>query len=79
MIRNKETVMLFGSKSDPEVKEALKKIVRGGRKVEVVPRPSHDTGTGPCGNHLCHCQGSCQEAEQLTSIRNVFGVQDLQP
>lgn len=50
---------LFGSKSDPEVKESLRKLRATGAKVTLTPRPGHDTGIGPCGKHLCSCKDMC--------------------
>ena len=61
MIKSKETVVLIGKKSDPEIRESMKKIIRGGRAVKLEPRESHDTGVGPCGKHLCNCKGVCIE------------------
>lgn len=58
MIKSKETVVLHGRESDPEVKASLKKLKAQGRKVEVKSRPSFDTGFGPCGR-LCHCTEVC--------------------
>lgn len=55
----KSTVILFGSKADPEVQRSINRIAITGRKVELAPRPSYDTGLGLCGNHLCHCKTVC--------------------
>jgi hypothetical protein len=51
-------VELFGSTSDPEVKESLRLIKKTGREVSIA-RPSFDTGMGPCGRHLCSCKHVC--------------------
>lgn len=89
MIKKKEpTVLLYGQKNDPEVKAAVARLKKQGRKFEVQPRPAFDTGLGACGNHLCHCKDVCQEryakqAERNQSknkleasfdIGNIFGV-----
>jgi hypothetical protein len=54
-------VLLFGSKSDPEIKESIRKAELT-REVELQLRPSYDTGAGQCGKHLCHCKGNCMMA-----------------
>lgn len=52
MIKSKETVVLYGDKSDPEVKEAVRKIKKAGRTAEVQRFPK-------CQNGQCSCTGSC--------------------
>lgn len=55
------TVVLYGSKTDPDVKASAARLRKQGRKVKVELRPAFDTGMGACGNHLCHCKEVCQE------------------
>lgn len=55
------TVILYGQKTDPEVKASAARLRKQGRKVKVELRPAFDTGIGACGNHLCHCKEVCQE------------------
>ena len=38
-MKKKQTVVLFGSKSDPEINKSLKQIKRAGRRVKVEPPP----------------------------------------
>lgn len=85
------TVLLYGSKTDPEVKASAARLRKAGRKVKIELRPAFDTGIGPCGNHLCHCKDVCQEkyqrhsqmkseADRSVDIEQIFGVrkQDFQ-
>ena len=60
MVKTKQTrVELFGSKTDPEIKESIKKIKSTGRTVTLKPAPDHDTNLGMCGKKLCHCKHVC--------------------
>lgn len=54
-------LVLFGSNTDPEVKESIRQAKKTGRKIEVAPRPSFDTGLGQCGKHLCNCKAICKK------------------
>lgn len=54
-------VVLFGSPSDPEVAESIRRMKQLGREVTTRLRPSFDTGTGRCGKHLCHCTTHCMQ------------------
>lgn len=54
-------VVLFGSSSDPDTRESIRKAEIAGRKTEVIARPSFDTGLGPCGKHVCSCKDVCKE------------------
>jgi hypothetical protein len=75
-IIRESTILFFGTKADPEVKESIRKAKMTGRKTDVQPRPSYDTGTGQCGKHLCHCKTVCMkqfdgkafEADQAPTI-----------
>jgi hypothetical protein len=63
MILDKQTrVEIFGSKSDPEVKESVRKIRKTGRSVKIIARPDEPTGLGPCGKHYCQCSTPCNGA-----------------
>lgn len=53
-------VVLFGSRSDIEVQQSIRRAEISGRKTDVIARPSFDTGTGPCGTHLCSCKEVCK-------------------
>jgi hypothetical protein len=65
MIKTKEShVVLFGSPNDPEVQASINKIAITKRKVEVVARPSFDTGLGSCGKHICSCKNACVQTGQ---------------
>lgn len=57
----KSTVVLFGSKSDPEMKESIRRAEISGRGTEMMPRPNFDTGIGMCGKHLCNCKSVCKK------------------
>lgn len=48
-------VVLFGQKTDPEVIQSKAKAALT-RNVEVLARPSFDSGIGPCGKHICSCK-----------------------
>jgi len=52
-------VELFGSTTDPDVKESIRKVKLTGREVSTKARPSFDTGVGQCGKHLCSCKTVC--------------------
>jgi hypothetical protein len=54
---NRTDLIIFGSLTAAE-KKAYKQ--KGFDQVVVEPRPGFDSGHGPCGNHLCHCTGHCQ-------------------
>jgi hypothetical protein len=56
------SVVLFGSKTDPEVRQSINKIAITGRKVILKPAPDHDTNLGMCGKKLCHCKHVCAMA-----------------
>lgn len=58
-MKSKQTVVLFGEKTDPEVQASINRIAIGGRKVELTTRPGFDTGLGMCGKHLCSCKHVC--------------------
>jgi len=62
------TVILFGNPRDPELQRSINRIAIGGRKVEVKPHPTFDTGLGQCGKHLCSCKDTC-EFKYLTPVR----------
>lgn len=53
-------VVLFGNEQDHDVVHSRKALEKVGREVAVVSRPGFDTGTGMCGNHLCHCKEICK-------------------
>lgn len=55
-----ETVVLIGDASNPAILHSKARIIAAGRKVEIQARPSHDTGTGLCGEHLCTCTEPCK-------------------
>jgi hypothetical protein len=61
MLHNRQTVVLFGDKNDPSVKESINRIAIAGRKVQLQAAPSHDTGQGDCGKQ-CSCKGYCKVA-----------------
>jgi hypothetical protein len=54
-------LVLFGNNSDVEVKESIRKAKISGRQIELVARPSFDTGLGQCGKHLCSCKSVCMK------------------
>lgn len=54
-------LVLFGGSADPEVKESIRKAEISGRKTELAPRPSFDTGLGLCGKHICSCKDICKK------------------
>lgn len=60
-MKKQPTTILYGHHNDPEVKKSAAKLRKAGHKVEINLRPAFDTGTGACGNHLCHCTDVCQE------------------
>jgi hypothetical protein len=62
MINSKETVILFGNPKDPDMINSINRVVIAGRKVQLQPAPSHDTGLGMCGKKICHCKGTCAMA-----------------
>ena len=53
-------VVLFGNDQDPEILRGKAKLLKQGRAVVITSRPGFDTGTGMCGNHLCHCKEICK-------------------
>jgi len=62
MVKVKQSRLeIFGSKNDPEVQASIKRatVSRREKDIKLVPGPSHDTGLGPCGKKLCHCQHGC--------------------
>lgn len=61
MKNSKETVVLHGRKSDPEVRASVKKLKAQKREVVIEPRADFDTGFGPCGK-LCHCTEMCEQS-----------------
>jgi hypothetical protein len=58
MKASRETLILFGSKHDPEVQASINRAAITGRRVELKPTPGYDTNQGKCGK-LCHCQHVC--------------------
>lgn len=54
-------VVLFGSRTDADVQESIRKAEIAGRQTELIARPSFDTGLGPCGKHVCSCKEVCKE------------------
>lgn len=54
-------VVLFGSRTDQDVQESIRKAEIAGRETELIARPSFDTGIGPCGKHVCSCKEVCKE------------------
>lgn len=65
------TVILFGSKHDPEVKRSINKIAITKRKTEIMSRPNFDAGMGPCGKFICSCKGVC--LDQFSTLEKKFG------
>lgn len=55
----KSRLVLFGNAHDPDLQDSINRAGITGRKVEVTPRPSFDTGLGKCGKHLCNCKHVC--------------------
>lgn len=53
-------VVLFGRNNDTELIES-KRRVELTRAAEVTPRPSYDSGLGPCGKHVCSCKEICKK------------------
>lgn len=70
-------VVLFGSRTDVETQESIRKAEISGRKTELVARPSFDTGFGPCGKHVCSCKEVCKLSYAL-SLDHKFGPSDYQ-
>jgi len=66
-----EIVTLFGNPNDPEVKRSINKVAITGRKTEIKARPNFDSGTGPCGKHMCSCQSICMD--HFYTIEKKFG------
>lgn len=62
MLKPQQTVVLYGSATDPEVQESVRKIKTTGRKVKVEARPPFDSGLGPCGKKQCNCKTPCDVA-----------------
>jgi len=52
-------LVLFGNAQDPELQETINRAGLTKRKIEMVTRPSFDTGLGRCGRHLCSCKTHC--------------------
>lgn len=70
-------VVLFGSRTDTDVQESIRKAEIAGRKTELITRPSFDTGLGPCGRHVCSCKEVCK-ADYAKSLDHKFGPADYQ-
>lgn len=51
---------LFGDEQDPAIQETKRRIELTGRPVVILPRPTHDTGLGICGLHICNCKEPCK-------------------
>lgn len=64
-------VVLFGSESDSDVAASKTKLLKAGREVQLVPRPSFDTGLGMCGKHLCGCKTIC--TAKFAELEKKFG------
>lgn len=63
MTKSKETLILFGSKHDPEVQESIKHGSVTGRKVVLQNGPNYATHHGPCGK-VCICKHQCAMSYQ---------------
>lgn len=59
-------VVFFGNENDMELQESMRKAAIAGRKVEIEPRPSFDSGLGPCGKHQCSCKTACKAEYEFT-------------
>tara|TARA_R110001599_G_scaffold332511_1_gene547958 strand:- start:8821 stop:9039 length:219 start_codon:yes stop_codon:yes gene_type:complete len=60
-----ESITLYGP---PDKKLEAKYKRWGYRKVVFEPRPSHDTGIGPCGKFQCSCENDCREPQEIKTI-----------
>lgn len=65
-------IVFFGSPNDPEVQESRRRAEISGRATEVIARPSHDTGMGPCGKHLCSCKAVC--LAKYSELEDQYGM-----